>query len=106
MRTKTDIRRQMEKDERMRKDRKDLEATKPKFSEDALGEILIACRTYLDNRRKEIEMPLTIGVHIDTNDPYLFGYFTGMRAGLEMASDLVGCYSEWADKKIYHPDDV
>jgi len=85
---------------------RELEATRPKYSEDDLGELLIACRSYLDERRKEIEGPLTVGVNIDTGDSYLLGYFTGMRAGLEMASDLVACYIEWADRKIYHPDDV
>jgi hypothetical protein len=77
-----------------------------KFSQDDLEAILVNCEDYIDKRRKELEGPLTAGVKLDTWDPYLIGYTTGMRAGLEMASNLVASYSEWVRRKIYHPDAI
>lgn len=92
----------------------DTQANKPeigaelelKFSQDDLEAILGNYGNYLDKRRKELEGPLTAGVKLDTWDPYLIGYTTGMRAGLEMASNLVASYSEWVRRKIYHPDAI
>lgn len=92
----------------------DTQANKPeigaeselKFSQDDLDALLRNCEDYIDKRRKELDGPLTAGVKLDTWDPYLIGYTTGMRAGLEMASNLVASYSEWVRRKIYHPDAI
>jgi hypothetical protein len=86
------------------KDQEECEATRIRFSHDDLEALLLNCENYIDQRRKELEGPLTAGVKLDTGDPYLIGYTTGMRAGLEMASNLVGSYQEWVRRKIYHPD--
>ena len=87
-------------------DQKEHEARRMRFSHDDLETILSNFQDYLDKRRKELEGPLTAGVKLDTWDPYLIGYTTGMRAGLEMASNLVASYSEWVRRKIYHPDAI
>jgi len=88
------------------KDQKEHEARRKQFSQDDLEAILGNYGDYLDTRRKELEGPLTAGVKLDTWDPYLIGYTSGMRAGLEMASDLVASYREWVRRKIYHPDSI
>ena len=75
------------------------------FSRDDLEEILWRCHEYLERRREELAKSLTPGEALDTWDPYLNGYARGMQAGLEMASDLIISYSEWARRNIYHPDE-
>jgi hypothetical protein len=70
---------------------------------DELEEVLDDFRSYLDSRRKELESVLTAGQTLDTDDPYLIGHATGMRVGLEMASDLLHSYLMWARRGIRDP---
>lgn len=75
-----------------------------RFDIDDLDALVENIRGYLDSRRRELERPLTSGVYLDTWDPFLNGYSTGMRAGLEMASGLVGSYREWMRRGVFHPE--
>jgi len=110
--TMKDARKQLKKDKRRKcklpdteeTRAREVEATRPKFSQHDLEAVLDNFVDYLDARRKELEGSLTAGVGFSTWDPYLIGYTTGMRAGLEMASDLVFSYLEWVRREIYHPE--
>ena len=73
------------------------------ISEEMTEQVLDDFLRYLTDRRKELEAAITAGMDLDTDDPYLVGHATGMRAGLEMASDLVDSFGMWARRGVRDP---
>ncbi|HEX9907884.1 MAG TPA: hypothetical protein VGB78_05385 [Thermoplasmata archaeon] len=69
-------------------------------------EVLLSFWRYLGNRRAELRRPLTVGEGLDAESQYLLGYSTGVRAGLEMASDLVWSYLDYVRRGINNPDSI
>jgi hypothetical protein len=66
-----------------------LKTMKTKFQEEQAtypSEIASQLWSYLSDRKKEIA---EIHEHLDTTDPYLLGYFDGMKNSLDMADGLI-----------------